>query len=327
MSTVLSLAFTAIVAVFIKDIYCFLRNYQNAKELGLPIILCPIDNHRIIWLLNQVWLLPLLRKLPESWNAFTKYLEFGWQYDDRRSGTRSVHESLGPAIVLVTPGKNQIIVSDPVAIHDMLTRYRVFDKPWMYKIHDLYGINVDTVNGEEWVRHRKITAPAFNERVSRTVWEEASRQAQAMLKSAFGDDLKGSKPSVPNREPYNSLYRDTKTIAMHVLMLAGVGVRQDFEHGTTRPAPGHSMSLVGALNAVLEMLPLPWLCSFAPTFFQSRWLPKIFREGAVAYTELKAYLDEMIIQTERTQVQGQKIDVPRKANLLENLMQAAEDDD
>ena len=321
MGFVIFLVLTALLAVVVRDVYSLYRNYQSAKELGLPTVICPIDNHRVLWLLNQVWLLPLLRKLPKKWNGFTKYLEFGWQYADRRSGRSSTHETLGPAIVLVTPGKNQIIVSDPVAIHDMLNRYRIFDKPWMYKIHDLYGMNVDTVNGGEWVRHRKITAPAFNEKVSRTVWEEASRQAQAMLDISCGAGIEDEKA------PYTTLYQDTKTIAMHVLMHAGVGVQQNFSGGTTKPAGGHTMPLVESLNAVLEMLPLPWLCSFAPNLFRSLFVPKVFRDGALAYNELEAYLNAMIMQERPndSKRQDDSDDSHRRANLLESLMKASDD--
>lgn len=44
----------------------------------------------------------------------------------------------------------------------------------------VFGKNVDTVEGYDWQRHRRITAPAFNERKNNLVWLESLRQAVDM---------------------------------------------------------------------------------------------------------------------------------------------------
>ena len=49
----------------------------------------------------------------------------GWQFDDKRA----IHDELGPAFVLCTPGINEVIVADPTAVHTILTRRKDFVKP------------------------------------------------------------------------------------------------------------------------------------------------------------------------------------------------------
>lgn len=319
MAIPLIVATTVLIVIVINYLYSLYRNYVSAKELGIPIILCPVGNWSLVWLFNQAWLLPLLKRLPASLNGFTKYFEIGWQYADRHSESTPAHERLGPTFVLVTPDKNEIVVSDPIAIHDILTQYRTFVKPWHYQFHDLFGKNVNTVNGNEWTRHRRITQPAFNERVSETVWEEAAEQAQAML------DLYTANTGSTGATVHTNLRDDTKTIALHVLMSAALGVQKRFGLGVTKPSPGHHMSFADALNRVLEVLPVAALTQNMSEFLQTRVFPKALRDAALTYNEVKRYLNEMIIQEQENALEPTTGSSSKRANLLESLMKASVD--
>jgi len=58
-----------------------------------------------------------------------------------------------------------VVVGDAGAVEDVLARRKDYIKPPnIYGSLDLFGRNVDSVNGEDWQRHRKITTPPFNER-------------------------------------------------------------------------------------------------------------------------------------------------------------------
>ncbi|KAK4690121.1 hypothetical protein P7C71_g6603, partial [Lecanoromycetidae sp. Uapishka_2] len=78
----------------------------------------------------------------------------------------------------------------------------------------MFGKNVDTVEGEEWQRHRKITTPPFNERNSGLVWKESLRQAEDMIKEW----------SAHREQGVNTTNEDMRTLALHVLTSAGFGV-------------------------------------------------------------------------------------------------------
>lgn len=67
---------------------------------------------------------------------------------------------------------------------DEIMRSKEFIKPEaLYKPLELFGPNVNTMNGEDWQRHRKVTTPPFNERNSKLVWKEGIKQANGMLKT------------------------------------------------------------------------------------------------------------------------------------------------
>ncbi len=45
------------------------------------------------------------------------------------------------------------------------------------------GLNVVSAEGEFWKRHRRITAPAFNQKTYRNVWETTANVYRDMIKN------------------------------------------------------------------------------------------------------------------------------------------------
>lgn len=132
------------------------------------------------------------------------------------------------------------MICDADVADDVLGRVRkdFIKSKAMYGPLEIFGPNVDTVNGEEWARHRRITAPPFNERNSGMVWKESLRQAGDMLKSWVGKGVKG----VANTPD------DTMTLALHVITAAGFGQSYDFASGTQEVSPGYTLSYRDALK-------------------------------------------------------------------------------
>ena len=103
------------------------RNYRIAKTIGLPIRICPFNAIDPDWIfLYRVFpIIAILRKLPSWLTGWVKYSYVGWEFDDKHA----IHHEVGPAFVLVTPSRNELVLADPDAVHTVQTRRKEFIKP------------------------------------------------------------------------------------------------------------------------------------------------------------------------------------------------------
>lgn len=285
--------------------FSLLRSYIGARSLNLPIIISPTDPFNLFWILFHKRLIPVLQLLPWNVAAFTHYSYVGWSYDDKFRA----HAKYGDAFVLVSPGHLELYIANGEAVNAIVSQRRDFPKPTeMYKPLNVFGKNVDTVEGEEWQRHRKITTPPFNERNSSLVWKESLRQAQDMLTSWCEYGLKGVDTTVS----------DTMTLALHVLTSAGFGVSYTFKHGLASSPPGHTMSYRDSLAAILG--------NIVPVFLIPRrlyslpFLPARLRHIGKAIGEFEAYMTEMV-QKERSLISKRD---PGTDNLVSSLVRASD---
>ena len=115
-------------AFLLSQCFSLYRSYQNARTLGLPIVISPVDPRNILWQLVQSRIQPLLRLLPDSLIQFSIISNPTWSFRDKAA----VHRRLGPAFVLVCPGINHISVADPDAVTTILTKRKEFPKPNLY---------------------------------------------------------------------------------------------------------------------------------------------------------------------------------------------------
>ncbi|KAL8687428.1 MAG: hypothetical protein Q9224_005156, partial [Gallowayella concinna] len=218
----------------------------------------------------------------------------GWAFEDKYQ----LHNELGPLFTLVTPAGNEVIVADPEVAHAVLARRKDFVKPAvMYE-------------GDDWQRHRRLTAPSFNERTSSLVWDEAGRQAKEMLLSWSQKGPRGTEETVA----------DTATLALHVLTCAGFGESYSFNEGVRKVAPGHNMTYRDSLSLCLgniitfAILPKRYL-SFS-------FLPRKLRRLGQAVHEFQGYMEEMLAR-ERSVGMKQRSETP---NLMSALVRASEED-
>ena len=165
------------------------------------------------------------------------------------------------------------------------------------------------VEGDTWQRHRKLTAPSFNERTSRSVWNEAIRQTQDMLQSwvRLGDS--GTTETVG----------DTKLMALHVLTSAGFGMSFPYSEGMQSLRPGYSMTYRDALQLILRNITL--LVIFPQKILRSSFVPKKLHDLGQATLDFKKYMEEMLTR-ERQLILNEESGTD---NLMSALVRASEE--
>jgi cytochrome P450 len=166
---IITLLIAALVLNWPYQLYC---NYLIARKTGLPLIISPITPFTLPWHIFPT-LFPFFIKRQRWYRALDQTC--AWQDKNR------LHAELGTCFMHVSPGMNMLCTSDPVAIDNVFKKMNDFVKPEVFKTLDFFGPNIITVNHEPWVRHRRLTAPCFNERISTFVWDESLRQANDML--------------------------------------------------------------------------------------------------------------------------------------------------
>ena len=165
------------------------------------------------------------------------------------------------------------------------------------------------VEGDTWQRHRKLTAPSFNERTSRSVWNEAVRQTQDMLQSWVKLGDAGTKETVG----------DTKLMALHVLTSAGFGMSFRYSEGMQSLRPGYCMTYRDALQLILRNITL--LVIFPQRLLRSSFAPKKLRNLGQATLDFKKYMEEMLTR-ERQLILNQESGTD---NLMSALVRASEE--
>ncbi|OAQ85151.1 cytochrome p450 domain-containing protein [Purpureocillium lilacinum] len=163
MSFLLIVAIVAAYAI-LSSAWKFYRNYQDAIRSGLPVILCPVNNQSILYIIAQVPLRPILaRFLPEPLFDRVRLSIFGWEFLDKGA----IHERVGPAFILVTAGVNELWCADPHMAQSILSRRKDFVQlPIGSKILCFLGENILTAgNGafgpSQFLREDEIAGNLF----------------------------------------------------------------------------------------------------------------------------------------------------------------------
>jgi cytochrome P450 len=291
----------------------FYKIYQHfviARTIGLPIIIAPIDPYGLLSQMSHQVLSRIVKtvRLPYIGTRWLRVVDSGWNWscDDEN------HQIIGRNFVLVCPTRNILCTNDERTIADVLARRKDYVKPDVYSNLDIFGRNLDTVNGEDWSRHRKITAPCFNERVSSFVWDESLRQARSMLSQWL------SQPS----GAVSNMVDDTRILALHVLSAAGFGISHDFHAGSRIAAEGHQLShrdsLMTILNSFILCLILGRMDFLAKI---NGILPKHTQHCLLAIKEFRQYMNEML-EGERQAMKNQK---GSKPNLISTLVRTSDE--
>ncbi|KIV84105.1 hypothetical protein PV11_06078 [Exophiala sideris] len=286
-----------------------INNYNEAKKIGLPIIILPVNPASPLWLFTKDYLSPILTQLPFGLGTWAGLAEIGWTYFEKYS----VHAKYGDAFILVSPGENDITLADPAATEDVMRRRNDFIKnPAIYGMLNIYGPNVDTVNGKVWDRHRKITTPPFNEQNSALVWRESAEQTDQMLQ------VWSEKSSVRSSQP------DIHALALNVLCGAGFGQHSSFvdatSHDPTKSEQKQRLGYRKSLQMLLaNILPLIILGLLKGSNFPQWLYFGSMAKVSVAYNEFKGYMGEMLAREKTAFEQG---DLTRH-NLMSALVRAS----
>jgi cytochrome P450 len=298
---------TGIVILLGHAAYGLLTNYLKARKIGLPILISPVASFNPLWWIIGPFLFPIMNCMPYPFSSWSLYGIPNWQFPNKHKSA----EKFGPAWTLVTPDDIIVNLHDAQAGEEFLSRTKHFLKPpAIYGNIEFYGPNVDTVNGETWQRHRRLTTPPFNEKNSALVWRESLGQAKDMVAEW---EEKGEQDGI-------EMSADTMKLALHVLSGAGFGKSYGFNAvGMTSVPEGHTMSYRDALALILKNLLVPIIASKvnAPSYL----LPKFVQDMKNALAEFKKYMVEMV-EEERALVKTGRPD--QKENLMSVLVRANE---
>ncbi|KAL5378496.1 hypothetical protein DPSP01_009077 [Paraphaeosphaeria sporulosa] len=296
--------------VFANRLYALYRNYLSARSLNIPIII------RLESWQDPAWMLlgPKIRSLLSVIGLWDRnaidYTTIGWSQLDRFAS----HAKHGRAFALVTPFKTNIMVSDVDAARELFKNWRVWIKNQdLYSMFNTYGKNVNSVNGDDWQRHRKITSPAFKEANSRLVWKATLKQVDSMvLKWLVEDEI-----------TLRRLRGDTEKVAMHVLMSAAFGKEYDFHTGVKVVEPGHSISFGEAMHTCIGSLSIMLTpITFAAAKLPSILIPAGLRRLQIAVQEVRTFLRDAV-NAERDALRN---GMAPKDNLISTLVRANEEE-
>ncbi|KAF5710523.1 cytochrome P450 monooxygenase 3A7 [Fusarium mundagurra] len=278
---------------------------QKAKAIGLPVLITPIDPSNVPYLLCSSILEPLLRKiLPSGLGNFVEYNSRDWNYEQ----IHDLQERIGDTFIIVSPKQIRVFTGNAKASDDLCRRRRDFVKAVaLYKPLEIFGRNVVTTEGDDWVRHRRITTPPFNERNSALVWNESKRQATEMLKM-WASNPKG----VVNPQS------DTMVLALHVLTAAGFGRSYTFGSGLESALENHSLTYRDSLSLILGNL---FTAVFTATLNLPTWmLPSKFKQVQDAVVNFRQYMAEMVAEEREAMDAGAE----EQDNLMSILVRASE---
>ena len=217
------------VLLFLSTISALLRNYSKARKIGLPILIQPVSYSNPLWLIIGRHVAPWFKHLPFGLGKTVSRIGYsGWEWSQKHS----IHQEYGPGFVIVTPVQNWLYTCDGETLYGIFygERQGSIERPTeLWAMLNCFGPNVITATGEDWRRHRKVTAAAFTERTSRLAWDEALKQAGQVLSYWEPAGPKGVKTTP----------RDCKTVALNILVSAGFGRSCSFTGSENEGQEGH----------------------------------------------------------------------------------------
>jgi len=192
--------------------------------------------------------------------------EVSWRF------LRETEEKYGDTFLTVSPVQIQLRTSNAELGTQITARRNDFVKLVdRFRVVDMFGKSILTVEGQEWKRHKKVTAPSFSEKSNRLVFEESLRQAEGMINywsSQGSNTIKDIK--------IDDASTDAATLSFHVICAAGFGVPQLWPGETEEKLQGngipgfsymlpggrHKISLKESLGGVLNRI--FWFAAFDP---------------------------------------------------------------
>lgn len=246
MAVVLLLLFVLLgpVLLFLSTISALLKNYSKARTIGLRILIVPVSYSNPLWLVIGRHVAPWFKYLPFGFgNTVSRIGYSGWEWAQKHS----IFQEYGPGFIIVTPVQNWLYTCDGETLYGIFygERQGSIERPTeLWAMLNCFGPNVITATGEDWRRHRKVTAAAFTEKTSRLAWDEALRQAEQVL-----GYWKAAGPHGVKTTP-----RDCKTVALNILVSAGFGRSCAFAGSEEEDQDDHDGSDLIGYHASLRLI-------------------------------------------------------------------------
>ncbi|KAL2049437.1 hypothetical protein ABVK25_010341 [Lepraria finkii] len=283
--------------------YCLFINYLTARKIGVPLVIIPVSHENPLWMIvDKKIFIPLFERLPFGSGNFTRYNWRGWEFQDKNKS----HLEKGDVFVVVTPGRNWLYLCNAEALLDVFQRRADFPRPLeLFEMVKVFGPNLSTTDGQQWQRHRKVTASCFSEQNNELVWTESVRQARGML------DYWCSQKST------RSIADDARTLSLHVLSSAGFGKSYPFQGYLEASPTDVATSYKESLQTILDNCIL--LMVLGQDFLSQSWLPKRLRKLHQATLTFKQYMTE-VYEEEKKCIADRK---PGDGNLMTSLIRAS----
>ena len=325
MAYFLSITTTVLLLYISQYVYNLIRNIINARAIGLPMVLVPVDQTSLLWSIYSPFCRDYLERLlpTQSWQRLAITI-FGWEFHEKTQPFdqfAACHgNGIGRSYLLVGLGKLELWTADPEATQEILLRVRDFHVPeameWPL---GQFGPNVLNTNGDKWARHRRIVTAVIDERISKTVFEESIRQAHGLL-----DELSSSSRGKPDSMESPRLFDMLKNITIHVLIGASMGTGVPWAEETQRPELDFKMTYKESLAMVVTNLVGAVMI---PTSILTRWpswLPGYQKMSIIGCAKVEIQKrSKMILDQERNRMaSGQR---STRNNIMSKLLQASGD--
>lgn len=303
-------------ALVVWTLYCLSCNHAKARSIGLPITVRFITPGGPLWMIFSPFIVHIATYLPFT-ASFVKKYRRGWECRERYR----THEEHGELFIICTPGGNYVKIGNFEVADDILRRKDDFGRDLeAFAVLNIYGKNLATTEGKEWMRHRKVAAVTFTEKNAELVWGESLKEANQML--VYWVERA--------KKPIRTLAQDTQIFSLNVLAAALFDRSYPFEgreesrlreEGTGSDAKDGALSYRDSIATILHMI-VPIMVFGERKLRESWWLPKGWRKAGYAVANFREYVTHLINE-ERVSIAQGKIG---SANLVTNLVRACEDE-
>ena len=295
---------------------CLAKNYAQARTIGLPITLRVVNPNGPLWMIFSPLIMAIASYLPFT-SSFIATYRRGWENRVKYHP----HEKYGELFTICTPGGNFVKIGSYAVADEILRRKDDFGRDLeAFAVLNIYGKNLATTEGKEWMKHRKVAGVTFTEKNHELVWVEALKEASQMLEYWLHRA----------RKPIRTLAQDTQTFSLNVLAAALFDQSYPFESreesearekaggGSTKDvAFGYRDSIATILHTIV-----PIMVFGEKKLRDSWWLPRGWRKAGHAVSDFRIYITQLINEERDLLAQGRH----GSANLVTNLVRACEED-
>jgi cytochrome P450 len=287
-----------------------LANRAKARTTGLPILERWISPLNPFWMMIGSTVTLKCRALGIGTKHFHRFYIFGWEANERHV----IHQELGPAFMLVSPGGNWLCVSDATVFTEVLQRRTDFRRNMeQFSVVNVYGKNLATTDDEEWQKHRKVTAVTFTEKNNELVWQQSLLQTRGMMDYWH------------EHQPINTIADDTKIFTLNVLAAAIFNKAYPFEGATESKARQSNQDASNvyrdSLGKILKYIIPIFICG--EKGLQAWWTPESWKGAGIAIATFRDYVSSLIREERDVVKQGAQ----KNQHLVAALVRACESDE
>ncbi|KAF2440884.1 cytochrome P450 monooxygenase-like protein [Karstenula rhodostoma CBS 690.94] len=303
-------------ALVLWTLYCLGRNHARARSIGLPITVRFITPGGPLWMIFSPLVIHVATYLPFTASFIQKYRR-GWECRERYR----THEEHGELFTICTPGGNFVKIGNFEVADDILKRKDDFGRDLeAFAVLNIYGKNLATTEGKDWMRHRKVAAVTFTEKNAELVWGESLKEASQMLVYWMERAKK----------PIRTLAQDTQIFSLNVLAAALFDRSYPFEgrqesklreEATSSETKDGAFGYRDSIATILHMI-VPIMVFGERKLRDSWWLPKGWQKAGYAVANFRKYVTDLINEERLSIAQGKA----GSANLVTNLVRACEDE-